>query len=66
MILYVEESSGVCRVYGKDSYGLTTEKFHRPGQLYGYTSTTVSVKNSNTVRVYNEAGSEIKVFTINN
>lgn len=40
-------------VYGNGNRML----FAKPGELYGYTSTSVSVKNGNSIYTYNERGS---------
>ncbi len=54
-ILFVQERNGLVYVYGENNIQL----FSRCGELYGYTSSSVTIKSGNLLHIYNEKGTQI-------
>ncbi len=59
MISTAIQKGNVIYVYGTGNRML----YSKTGELYGYTSTTVSVRKGNVVYTYNERGMQVGSFT---
>lgn len=55
MIECAVQKGNLVYVYGNGNHLL----FTKPGELYGYTSTTVSIKNAGLIYIYNDKGNHI-------
>lgn len=58
MISYVKQSGSTIYVYDENNSNI----FIKNGELVGYTSNTISVKQGSTTYVYDETGRNIRVL----